>query len=303
MDKSTSSCGKWRLLFFACLLVFSSCQAQKKQNGISAFKSQTSLTLFAPELALDRNTYKGSFSDDFNTFYFFRKDFSKKDKYLPYITHFKDGRWQKPYLAPYYKEHQSYTYQLNIPHSDQLIFIADLRTKNDVSDHPNYNFWSINKSKLDREQPKELGPQKLIENYNSQPSITQNGTIYFSSLTPDWSKQLSYKMEKQNGAYLEPVLFEPVNQWRSQEDWKVGPFAMAADESFLVVSIQDFNDGNTDLYISFNKNNTWTAPKKLEAGISTPEVEAFPYITADGKYLVFTRAFSQFYIISTSQLF
>lgn len=303
MDKSTSSSGRCILCLTVCIAMLFSCRGQEKANGISAYADSAALAVFAPELAVEGNTYKGSFSDDFNTFYFFRRDSSKKEKYIPYVSHFKDGKWQTPYLSPYFKAEQSYTYQLNVPHSDQLIFIADLRTKNDQSESPNYNFWSIEKSKIDQAQAVELGPQKLITHYNSQPCITNKETIYFSSYPPDWSKQQAYQMEKKDGHYGEPVLFEPVEQWRSNSDWKVGPFAVAPDESYLVASIQDLKTGNRDLYLSTKKNEEWTSPKKLGADINTQMTEAFPYVTADGKYLLFTRGFSQFFIIPTALLF
>ena len=82
----------------------------------------------------------------------------------------------------------------------------------------------------------------------------------------------------------------------------MGPFAVDPDEKYLIVSIRDSTSLNPDFYISYYKGNDWSIPKKLKGGINTPETEAFPYITPDGKYFIFTRAFSQFYIIPTSQI-
>lgn len=292
-----------RIRIAACIfgLLVASCSNYKTANGLTQYKNMDSLTVFAPELAVERNTYKGSFSDDYNTFFFFRKEKKGQEKYVPYRSTFEKGKWNAPQVAEYYDKHYSFTYPLNVPKKDKLIVLSNMRTKNDTTDKPNYNFWSIQQSDGNYGLPKELGPQNLVYNYNSQPSISKKGTIFFTSDTPDWRHTYSYKMELlDNGAYDEPELFEPINQWRARQGLTIYEFAMAPNEDFLIVCIKEESKKgtlNTDLYISYFKNNSWTKPKKLNNEINTAETENFPVITTDGKYLIFTRAFSQFYII------
>lgn len=282
-------------------LLVASCTNYKTANGLTKYENIDSLTVFAPELAVARNTYKGSFSDDYNTFFFFRKKAKDQEKYIPYQSTFEKGRWNEPQVAEYYDEDYSFTYQLNVPKEDQLIFLSNMRTKNDTTDRPNYNFWSINQTDGSYESPQELGPESLMYNYNSQPSMAKSGTIFFTSDTPDWAHTYSYKMELlDNDTYDEPKPFEPINRWRSQQGLTIYEFAMAPNQDYLIVCIKEESKKgtlNTDLYISYFKNNDWTRPKKLNNGINTAETENFPVVTADGKYLIFTRAFSQFYII------
>ncbi|MCK5442627.1 MAG: hypothetical protein KAJ23_12115 [Maribacter sp.] len=290
-------------IIFASLIL--GCETKDSIHGLSAYKNLDSLAVFAPELAVKGNTYKGSFSDDYTHFYYFKKSDSVSEKYIPYQSHFKNNHWNAGTGMPYYDKAQSYTYQLNIPSSDLHIFISNLRTTQDTTAHPNYNFWSVLTPNGNWESPKELGPHDLVLNYNSQPCITRDGTIYFTSDTPDWRTTLSYKMDFVNGTYQEPTLFEPVNHWRENKDWIVYEYVMAPDKSYLIVCIQKKNGQkrlNTDLYISYPKNEKWTFPKPLGFSVNTSETENFPYITPDSKHLIFTRAFSQFYIVPIKQL-
>lgn len=282
-------------------LLAASCSNYKRANGLTQYENIDSLTIFAPELAVERNTYKGSFSDDYNTFFFFRKKTKDQEKYIPYQSTFEKGQWNAPQVTEYYDEDYSFTYQLNVPEEDKLIFLSNMRTKNDTTNRPNYNFWAIKQSDGSYGSPQELGPKSLIYNYNSQPSMAKSGSIFFTSDTPDWAHTYSYKMGLlENGTYEEPEPFEPINQWRAQQGLTIYEFAMAPNEDYLIVCIKEESKKgtlNTDLYISYFKNNNWTWPKKLNNGINTAETENFPVITADGKYLIFTRAFSRFYII------
>ncbi len=294
---------RYILFFLFCCATLSSCQRPRPANGLSRYEKGDTLQHFAPKLALKANTYKGSFSDDYNSFYFFRKKDSLTEKYIPYVSRFDQGTWGSPEILPYHDPKQSYTYQLNVPGSDKHIFIADLRTAKDTAAKPNYNFWSVPLSNGTWGKPEELGPNGLIYNYNSQPCITADGTLYFTSDTPDWRTTLSYKMNLVDKVYGEPTLFEPVNQWRREnENWTVYEYCMAPDKSYMIVCIRkkgDVGRFNIDLYISYPKDGKWTPPASLGHGVNTPETENFPYITPDGKFLLFTRAFSQFHILPT----
>ena len=291
-----------KLIIITITILSFSCQTNETINSLSSHGEDDSLMVFAPELALKGNTYKGSFSDDYNTFYFFRKDTAGSSNFIPYKSDFKDGKWAPAEVMGYFDNQYSYTYQLNVPGTDQLILISTMKTAHDSSDYPNYNFWSVTGSGNDWSNPEEFGSKELTDNYNSQPSITNNGTIYFSSWTRDYRNQYPFKMEKVDGSYTEATIFEAVDDWRRSAKWKVGPFTMDPDEKFMIITIKAGDDNNDDLYISYAKDRSWTEPTKLKNSVNTAEKEGFPYLTPDGKFLIFTRAKSQFYIIPTKQL-
>ena len=94
-------------LLFISLSLITACQSSKIPNGLSRYYDSDSLMIFATELALENNTYKGCFSDDYNTFYFFRKSESEAHKYIPYQSNFRNGKWTKPIVSSYYNEKYS----------------------------------------------------------------------------------------------------------------------------------------------------------------------------------------------------
>lgn len=293
-----------KLLIIAIAFLSFSCQTKESVNSLTSHSEDDSLMVFAPELSLQGNTYKGSFSDDLNTFYFFKKDTTGTSFFIPYKSDFKDGQWSPAEEVGYFDKQYSYTYQLMIPNTDQLIFISNMRTANDSSEYPNYNFWSVTKSGDNWSKPEQFGSSsgELISNYNSQPSISNNGSVYFSSFTRDYRSQDPYKMELVDGEYKKPRVFKAVEKIRNISGWKVGPFAMDPDEKFMILTIKEDDNQNDDLYISYSKDGDWTAPSKLDDSINTIDKEGFPYLTPDGKFLIFTRAKSQFYIVPTKQL-
>ncbi|WP_420603274.1 hypothetical protein [Flagellimonas sp.] len=287
------------------LVFLTSCADKKVVNGLTPYQNLSMVSDFAPELSVKGNTFKGSFSDDFNTFYFFRKVDPETEKYIPYVSHYLDGKWTDPKVISYFDKDNSYTYQLKIPGKEQLVFISDKKMEKDTAQNKssNYNFWSTKILEAGFSEPEAFGYENLIYNYNSQPCVSEDGTIYFTSDASDWSATYSYKMEAISEGYATPELFQPVNNWRKNQDWDVFEFAMSPKADYMIICIQDKTQDivSTDLFISHLKDGNWTYPKKLNADINSSETENFPTITQDGSYLIFTRAFSEFKIVPTSQ--
>lgn len=288
---------------FLYILLSTSCSLGKEYNGLSQYQDRELVSDFASELWIKENTFKGSFSDDYKTFFFFRKVAPDIEKYVPYQSNFIDEKWEKPQIATFYDEKNSYTYQLKVPNTNQLYFLSNKRTKGDTTSVSNYNFWATELINNEYSKLKEFGYSNLIYNYNSQPCITKNSTLFFTSDLSDWSETLSYKMEFLDGKYTEPTLFEPVNNWRKNEDWTVYEFCVSPNEDYLIVCIEDkaYHTPSIDLYISYFKDNSWTYPKRLDHEINSFETENFPTITNDDEYLVFTKSFSEFKIIPTKR--
>jgi hypothetical protein len=125
-----------------------------------------------------------------------------------------------------------------------------------------------------------------------QPSITQNGTLYFISRqksTPP-GEFLIWRAERINGEYPKlELLPTSINAPDVFVNWT--PF-IAPDESCLVFSSGRGDDhGGGDLYVTRRgPNKTWAEPEILLSSINTTAQERFPMISPDGKYLFFTRS-------------
>jgi hypothetical protein len=65
---------------------------------------------------------------------------------------------------------------------------------------------------------------------------------------------------------------------------------VSADESFAILSNVTNNKTKSDLYISYrDTSNEWSNPTKLDSTINTNDWELRPFVSADNKYLFFTR--------------
>lgn len=89
-----------------------------------------------------------------------------------------------------------------------------------------------------------------------------------------------------NGKYSKPEnLGDEINTKYFEGDPYIAP-----DESFLIFTSYNRPDGlgDGDLYISFNQNGHWTAPKNLGAPINSSALDFCPNRSPDGKYFFFT---------------
>jgi hypothetical protein len=144
--------------------------------------------------------------------------------------------------------------------------------------------------KMDRMDNSWSKPHRLDSNINSSwneahPSLSKNKTLYFHSWDKTPLENNIYYSKFSNGKFLKR---KKINELGENGD--AGDPAIAPDESFIIfVSSRAFGYGNTDLYISFNKNGTWTNPKNLGPDINTPKIELGPTISPDGRFLFFYR--------------
>ncbi len=146
---------------------------------------------------------------------------------------------------------------------------------------------------MDREDGGWTNAQMLGETINTSlsetfPSLTNNGTLYFSRASEE-NHQVEhiYRARLVAGKYAEAELLpENVNSGKTQFNAFV-----AADESYLIVSVYGREDsiGSVDYYIVYrNKEDVWSKPINLGPLINTPSAQEYSsYVSRDGKYLFF----------------
>jgi tetratricopeptide (TPR) repeat protein len=120
-------------------------------------------------------------------------------------------------------------------------------------------------------------------------SITNNGTLYFSSGIREGTNWNIRKSEKINGVYTKPVLL-PFNI--NSIGYEDGAY-IAPDESFLIFESDraDGANGFISLFISFkNKKGQWSVPVNMGPKINSGKGERFARLSPDGNYLFFGSA-------------
>ena len=120
-------------------------------------------------------------------------------------------------------------------------------------------------------------------------SITQNGTLYFSSGIQEGTNWNIRKSEKINNIYTKPILLPfNINSIGYEDGAYISP-----DESFLIFESDraDGINGFIGLFISFkNKKGQWSVPVSMGPKINSGKGERFARLSPDGKYLFFGSA-------------
>jgi len=193
-----------------------------------------------------------------------------------------DG-WSTPRVAPFAQD-QSFKYlePTISPDGSKFFFVMSQR-----DDNNNNDIWV-----MDREAEGWGKPAKLDNTINTGvsetfPSITSDGTIYFSRVSDDPGVEYIYRSRQVDGKYTEAErLPDNVNCGKTQFNAFVAP-----DERYVIVSVYGREDslGSVDYYIVYrNQDDQWSEPINLGDKINTAGAQEYsPFVSRDGNYFFF----------------
>lgn len=204
-----------------------------------------------------------------------------------YSTRFVDGGWTTPEIVPFSGTYVD-GYLAMHPDGSRLYFQSNRPIDPDESVHE-YNIWYVDREGEGWGEPRSIGRPINGLNITGGPSVTNNGSMYFTIMDLDSGHQQLYRSELIDGIYQEPVkLPEAINARYQTCDSYVAP-----DESYLVFPAYERagHAGNPGvLYISFRSaEGVWTMARELGAAINSGDQIGSATITADGRYLFFSR--------------
>jgi hypothetical protein len=206
-----------------------------------------------------------------------------------------DG-WTPPAVAPFSGRYMDGGPVFS-PDGKKLYF-GSCRPIEERGEPKDWDIWAVEKLGNGWGKPANVGAPVNTAKDEGQPSITQNGTLYFISENSDFKYNLCISRARLvNGRYTAPeTLDEPINV-KGTYAWC--PF-IAPDESYLLfTSEREGGLGRGDIYISRRRGNgTWTEPRNLGAPICSPNDDRFPGVSPDGKIVFFTsrrQTFSDHY--------
>ncbi len=181
-----------------------------------------------------------------------------------------------------------------------LVFFSN-RGKRRKDGTPDFNLWYIKKDTYGWSKPKPFNSPPNTENWEFYGSQANNGNFYLTRKLNERSMEFQLFISKFNhNNWEEPILMSDIFN-SSKVNWT--PY-IAPDESYLIFSSD--REGKTngydacDLFISFkDTENKWCEPINMGKEINTNEIERFPLVSPDGKYLFFVRGFGNIYWVST----
>jgi hypothetical protein len=210
------------------------------------------------------------------------------------VTELAEGRWTRPEVAPFAADPQYLNLEPAISPDGQKFYFLSNRPRDggpmdpaDVGQWVNQDIWVMDRTADGWSEPFNLGRPVNSDAAEYFPSVTSDGTIYFTREDPETRASLIHRSRLVAGEYQEVErLGAEVNSTANQFNAFVAP-----DESYLIVGVAEREDsyGGTDYYISFrDESDNWTGPINMGDVVNTPRGgEWSPYVSPDGRYFFF----------------
>ena len=144
------------------------------------------------------------------------------------VTRYVDGKWTKPEPADIegaYREIDPF-----ITNDGSKLFYSSNRPVNGIEDETNIDLWMVNINGEEWSEPIHLGNKVNTEYLDWFPTLSDRGTLFFST-GPNRSSNIVYSL-MEDGEYGEPIsLGDSVNSSSRDYDPLIAP-----DESFVIFS-------------------------------------------------------------------
>jgi Tol biopolymer transport system component len=200
------------------------------------------------------------------------------------VSHWTGKKWGTPEVASFSGQYSDYDPFVS-PDGSKLFWISNRPVGGTARD--DYDIWMVEKQGKGWGPPMHLPDPINTDAQEFYPTVSANGTLYFSSTRPGGKGRGDiYRARKDSTGFATPEsLGDSVNS-----DVHEGDPYIAPDESFIVFASYGRPDGlgDGDLYVSYQQNGKWSAARHLEHGINSPAREYCPIVSPDGKWLYFT---------------
>lgn len=225
--------------------------------------------IFAPGIVSTRaDEYALEISAAGNEILFIRKNS------IMLITRNGDGTWNKPVTAPfsgkYIDDEPCYS-----PDGNKIYFMSRRPAQGSKF---NSNLWVVEKQDGKWGEPK-LVKLPILSKSLHAPTISANNSVYDDGISV---------IQFENGRYLDQENITGLSG--------MYPF-IAPDESYIIYSSGYSGSNGADLFISCKKKDgVWSKGISLGSEINSSKHEGNSFLTADGKYLFFSRGFDIYWV-------
>lgn len=202
------------------------------------------------------------------------------------VSHYRSGRWSEPEVAPFSGQYSDAD-PFIAPDGSRLVFLSRRPLPGKSEPSPQPHLWYVDRTPQGWGAPVFAGDALAGNAGEYFPSIAADGTLYFETIRPNGKGRNDvYRSKLVNGVYTEPEnLGEPVNSPLNEGDAVIAP-----DQSFMILTISGHpaGKGNSDLFITEQKDGVWSAPRPLGGQVNSNAIEFCPILSPDGRYLFFT---------------
>ena len=176
------------------------------------------------------------------------------------------------------------------PAGDRLLFVSDRPSPDAGKPKEGHHIWTVDRVGEGWGTPTLLGPPVLAEGDQYFPSLTRDGTLYYTAEIEGKPGNWVFRSRPAGDGWGEPELLPvTVNAGRTRFN-----ACITADESALVLSIVGLPEshGRSDYYVCFRSPaDAWSEPVNLGEAINAPKSYGYsPSFSPDGRYFFFMSA-------------
>jgi len=236
-----------------------------------------------------------AFTPDGSTLYFL-KDSPAFDFWTIFVSHFEQGHWSTPQLAPFsgqYKDADPFI----TADGRHFFFISDRPAPGKA--HHDLDIWTMDWLGDRWSEPRNLGAPVNSEGQEWYPTVAADGTLYFGSDRPGGKGKTDlYRARFVDGKYAEPEnLGDAINS--AQEEYE--PY-IAPDQSYLIFMADNREGrGDSDIFVSYQCHGAWSKAVALGGGVNSAANEYSPKVSPNGRIFFWTSTRSTMKSLSQSQ--
>lgn len=204
-----------------------------------------------------------------------------------------NGFWSEPEVAPFATDKNYFYFEPCLTSDGNRIYFLTTHPAKGKQPLPGWgyqNIWAADK-KTDGSWGESYDIDTLINGDGAQffPSLTNEGTLYFTRTEKNSRKSVIYRARTINGKFLQPEkLSEKINGFGEPYNAYI-----SRDESFLIACVDkvnnSYNPGKANYYIFFrDSNDNWSEGILLGPEINIKGSNAMSaYVSQDNKYFFF----------------
>jgi hypothetical protein len=257
----------------------------------------------APEpfgAGLFTDTYRGTFTPDGNSLYFFRP-VGGNENYRIFLARRSASGWSVPERVDLGGDFSD-LYPSISRDGRRMVFSSYRPIPGGSTGKPNAHVWSVERTDRGWSTPLFVSSVSLPGHYHSWIEIGFDDALYFRRTTPDWKQTESLRAQWTGSGYAPPEANADVERWKG---WRAdvtiagGSPGPNASLVFLDVAARHPATGKpaSDIWVVEKRAGTWLEPRPLGGGVNSDGFDVFPFLSPDGRDLYFVRDFSAFYRI------